>query len=163
MLLDEHGVDDFQVIASDISRPALARTERGLYDDRELHGLSMMRLARHGFATGAGWQVRPALLERVTTLRHRLAHDPLPVPRGSCDVVLCRNVLIYLVPEDARRFLARAREALVPGGWLLLGGAEALVHRVHGLTTTRLGDVFGYRAGAGDRALPSLAGTSGPR
>jgi chemotaxis protein methyltransferase CheR len=145
MLLAELGVTEWQVVATDVSRPALERTERGFYDQRELRGLDATRLARHGRAVEGGWEVRPELLERVTTLRHRVAHDPLPVPAGRCQVVLCRNVLIYLSPPDAQRFLDSARKALVPGGWLVLGGAEALVHHIDGMTTERAGDMFAYR------------------
>lgn len=41
-------------------------------------------------------------------------------------VILCRNVLIYLAQDARDRLLARFANALVPGGWLLLGHAERL-------------------------------------
>jgi chemotaxis protein methyltransferase CheR len=72
-------------------------------------------------------------------------------------VVLCRNVLIYLAAADVQRFLERAREALVPGGWLVLGGAEALVHRVAGLETKQVGDMFAYRKAESPRMRSSSA------
>ncbi|HWO09792.1 MAG TPA: CheR family methyltransferase, partial [Polyangiaceae bacterium] len=45
---------------------------------------------------------------------------------GRMDLVLCRNVLIYLDDRARARVLENLYERLMPGGYLLLGHSEAL-------------------------------------
>ncbi len=52
-------------------------------------------------AEGNEWVARPDLLRRVAFRRHNLVGDPPPV--GRFDVVLCRNVLLYLSSTLRRR------------------------------------------------------------
>jgi chemotaxis methyl-accepting protein methylase len=40
------------------------------------------------------------------------------------DLILCRNLLIYLQPHAVKQLLSRLRTALKPGGFLVLGTAE---------------------------------------
>lgn len=42
------------------------------------------------------------------------------------DIVFCRNVIMYLTPENARAVIGRITQALAPGGYLFLGHAETL-------------------------------------
>jgi chemotaxis protein methyltransferase CheR len=44
----------------------------------------------------------------------------------ACDLILCRNVLIYFEREHQERFLASFAEALGSGGVLVLGKSEVL-------------------------------------
>ncbi|HSS02768.1 MAG TPA: CheR family methyltransferase, partial [Kofleriaceae bacterium] len=48
-----------------------------------------------------------------------------PFPQG-CDLVWCRNVLIYFTPEARRRTIDRLIAATVPGGFLFVGYSESL-------------------------------------
>ena len=45
-------------------------------------------------------------------------------PRGSWRLILCRNVAIYLRPDERSRLLERLAGALAPGGVLMLGRSE---------------------------------------
>lgn len=167
MLLAESGRDDWRIVATDISRHALARTERGAYPERELRGLEPWRQARHGHWRDDLWQVRSELRERVTVMRRRIAHDPIPVGSGECDLLLCRNVLIYLTPHDIAQFMHSAARALKPGGLLLLGGSESLHHVESGLKLARFGDVFAYRkpepdTDAFESGIRALAASAAP-
>ncbi len=47
-------------------------------------------------------------------------------PTGGCDIVLCRNVLIYLTQAARSKALAVARRALRPGGYLMLGPTDGV-------------------------------------
>jgi chemotaxis protein methyltransferase CheR len=49
------------------------------------------------------------------------------LPSGRFDVVLCRNVLLYLTPEDRRQILDRFATILQPGGVLVLGAGETTI------------------------------------
>lgn len=58
---------------------------------------------------------RQSLLENAT-------FDQLSGPRFH--VIFCRNALVYFNPEAAEQALKHLVEALVPGGWLILGNMD---------------------------------------
>jgi chemotaxis protein methyltransferase CheR len=54
--------------------------------------------------------------------------DAAPYPHG-CDVVLCRNVLIYFDAADRARAVERLFAAARPGGFVGVGSTELLAAR----------------------------------
>ena len=99
------------------------------------------------------------LRARVTPLHHNLL-DPIPSQVDGCQVVFCRNVLIYFSPEHARAFLDRLADAL-PEATLFLGAAESIWQLSDRYDTVRTGDTFSYRRRA--RATPADDYRSGHR
>jgi chemotaxis methyl-accepting protein methylase len=153
MVLDEQGVEG-SVVATDLSTGALQRTADASYTLREATGISSARRRRYLAAAGDRWQITPELRSRVTTMRHNLV-APLPDFVGQCQVVFCRNVLIYFSADHARTFLHRLADTLAPGAVLFLGGAESLWQTTDRFRAVRLGDSFVYERR--DRAGPARA------
>jgi len=52
--------------------------------------------------------------------------EPAPHP-GDFDVVLCRNVLLYLSPEKKALAFERIAGAMAADGWLMLGAGETVI------------------------------------
>ena len=69
-------------------------------------------------------EIIPPLRSRVSWEQRDLAHDPPPA--GPFDLILCRNVAIYLEPTAKARLHGRLAGALAPGGVLMLGRSERL-------------------------------------
>lgn len=115
------------VLATDISRSTLALARRGLYRGRSLRNLDVAFQGRYLQRADGGFAVTGSLRELVRFQRHSLARDPAP-PSGESpfDLVVCRNVLIYLDGDAVGRVVTSLREALLPGGTLLLGSADRL-------------------------------------
>jgi chemotaxis methyl-accepting protein methylase len=143
MLLEEQGIDG-AVVATDLSTAALRRTAAARYRHREVNGLSPSRLERHFTRVDDGWEVSRTVRSRVSTLHHNLL-DPLPPEVLSCQVVFCRNVLIYLAPEQVRLFLDRIAGGLAPTTTLVVGAAETLWQVSDRFRAIRVGDTFIYR------------------
>jgi chemotaxis protein methyltransferase CheR len=143
MLLAEQGVDG-SVLATDLSTSALARTAAATYSSREIGGLSPHRRVRHLSRAGDDWTVRSVLRSRVTSMRHNLL-DGVPALAADCQVVFCRNVLIYFSPGHTEAFLDALAAALSPGAYLFLGSAESMWHVTDRFEAVRLGDSFVYR------------------
>lgn len=129
--LPEHAVT---IVATDVSEEALAVAARGRYPRAALAHVpqawrdAFVDAAPAGGADvaaddGGEVQVRPELARRVTFERRSLLDAD--TPRG-CDLVWCRNVLIYFSPEARRRAVARLVGALERGGWLFVGYSEHL-------------------------------------
>jgi chemotaxis methyl-accepting protein methylase len=143
MLLEEQAVEG-SVLATDLSTSALERTAAATYETREITGLSTLRRRRHLTRDGDQWTVNTSLRSRVTTMQHNLL-DGLPARVPACQVVFCRNVLIYFSPEHTAAFLDRVAAALAPGAYLFLGAAESLWHVTDRFEPVRLGESFAYR------------------
>jgi chemotaxis protein methyltransferase CheR len=143
MLLEEQGIEGF-VLATDLSTSALERTVAATYDTREITGLSTLRRRRHLTRHGDQWTVNESLRARVATNQHNLL-DGLPARVPTCQVVFCRNVLIYFSPEHTTAFLDRVAAALTPGAYLFLGAAESLWHVTDRFEPVQLGKSFAYR------------------
>ncbi|HEU5416672.1 MAG TPA: CheR family methyltransferase [Streptosporangiaceae bacterium] len=119
-----------QVLGTDISPAALAGAAAGCYSERSVRHLAPdvrgQFLARQ---PDGRYRAGGPLRELVRFRRHNLALDPVPPPdEAPFDVVVCRNVLIYLDTQLIGRVIAGLERALRPGGMLVLGAADVL-HR----------------------------------
>lgn len=154
MVLGESSVADWRVVATDVSSRALERTRRARYSEKELAGVSPERRARWFRREDDAWAIEPALRDRVAVSRHNLVADPPPFDPGRCQVVFCRNVLIYFRQEDAVAFLERLARWLPADGYLFLGYSESLWQVTDVFKLVRFGDAFVYRP-AGARETPA--------
>jgi chemotaxis methyl-accepting protein methylase len=167
MELAASGRPDWEVLATDISTAAVARARAGRYSTAELAGLPPAH--RHRLRpAGDRWEVDPALRRRVRVERADLTTH-LPAPTGRCQVVFCRNVLIYLTREAAGSFLDRLAGWLAPGGLVFLGYSEAVLSPTARLTVERVGPAHALRVvpegaatgGAGEPATAEGPATAG--
>jgi len=69
-------------------------------------------------------EITPALRARARWERRDLTHDD--PPPGRFDLIMCRNVAIYLEPATKARLHRMLAGALSPGGVLMLGRSERL-------------------------------------
>ncbi len=126
MLLEEKWPDvarRAEIIGSDVSLPAIERAREGVFTPLEVNrGLGASRLIRHFQQEQGGMRVKKLLRDRITFSAHNLL-GPQPTPKG-CDVVMCRNVLIYFSDSDRRMTLAAMEAASRVGGFIALGGTE---------------------------------------
>jgi chemotaxis protein methyltransferase CheR len=116
---------DAQIMATDISRHALERADRGIYGARALENLSLPQIANFFTPHGESYKVKPALREMVKFAPMNLAQ---PLYLGRFDCIFCMNVLIYFGAELRSRLVQRFYEYLEPGGYLFLGHAESVAN-----------------------------------
>ncbi|PJK31376.1 CheR family methyltransferase [Minwuia thermotolerans] len=112
-----------EVFATDISEAAVARARQGVYPAAAVQALSEKRQHRYFQREGDTVRVRPELRESVVFAAQNLLQDP---PFARMDLVVCRNVLIYLRPEFQRRLIRLFHFSLRPGGYLFLGNVESI-------------------------------------
>lgn len=114
------------LVATDVSEGALARARTGRFTQFEVQrGLPIRRLMQWFEGRGDDWFARPELVRAVQFRRVNLVADP--APPGRFDVVLCRNVLLYLAPAQKERVFATLAGALGPDGLLVLGAGETVI------------------------------------
>jgi chemotaxis methyl-accepting protein methylase len=143
MELAASGRPDWEVLATDISAAAVGRARAGRYSTAELAGLPPDH--RHWLRpAGDHWEVDPALRRRVRVDQANLT-TRFPAPPGRCQVVFCRNVLIYLTREVTGSFLDRLSSWLTPGGLVFLGYSETMLAPTDRLRLDRVGDTHALR------------------
>ncbi len=161
MLLAEHfpGLRawDVSILATDLSRDMVRRTQQASYGQLEMNrGLPAPLLVKYFDRQGTRWQVKPDLRRWVQAREMNLMEGLPPLPRF--DVIFLRNVLIYFDLDTKRAILRRARQALRPDGFLLLGSAETTVMVDDAWERVVVGGSVAYRAGGASlRAAGSAA------
>ncbi len=114
------------VLATDIDAGALEVAREGEYDEAAVAPVEDVRRGRFFRAAGPGrWRVA-AEPRRLVAFREMSLADPSWRVEGPFDVVLCRNVLMYLEDSRRRAALERIAAVLAPDGLLLLDPAEHL-------------------------------------
>ncbi|MGH7527992.1 MAG: CheR family methyltransferase, partial [Gemmatimonadales bacterium] len=110
-----------QIFATDLSESALAVARTGRYPESIAGEVSPERLSRFFVPVDGGHRVKDQVREMCVFARHDVTRDP---PFSHQDLVLCRNLLIYLNPDLQRRVLHNLHYALKPTGFLALGSSE---------------------------------------
>ncbi|HEU0043560.1 protein-glutamate O-methyltransferase CheR [Sphingomonas sp.] len=116
-----------EIVATDVSETAIARARSGRYTQFEVQrGLPIRRLMQWFDGDGtADWTAKSELVRHVQFRRANLVADP--APPGRFDLVLCRNVLLYLTPQAKQPVFDTLAGALRPEGLLVLGAGETVI------------------------------------
>ncbi|MUG98546.1 chemotaxis protein CheR [Scytonema sp. UIC 10036] len=114
-----------QIFATDIDEDAIAQARRGSYSHLEIAGISSEALSKYFEQTEQGYVFRSKLRRPIVFGRHDLAVN---APMSKIDLLVCRNVLIYLKRETQASIFVRFHFALTDEGFLFLGKAESLTN-----------------------------------
>ena len=113
-----------EIVATDIAKPTLAHAREGFYSSLETNrGLDIKHLAKFFTQAPGGFRAKDELRNAIKWQQHNLLGlDTDPI---NCDVVLCRNVLIYFSETDRNIVLKRLLKATMPNGVFGLGSTES--------------------------------------
>ncbi|WP_428940805.1 CheR family methyltransferase [Fontivita pretiosa] len=111
-----------QLLGTDCRAQATRHAAAGEYCDRDIAGVPPRLRQRYMDRLQGGlWRISPRLRDRT---RWRTADALQIVEPGVWDMILCRNVAIYLQAESAAQLWQQLHAALSPGGALVVGRAE---------------------------------------
>lgn len=115
----------FEIIGTDICDDVLDRAREGVYSQFEVQrGLPIQMLVKNFDKKGERWQIKPELRSMVQYKNFNLLDSFAGM--GQCDVVFCRNVLIYFDQPTKTDVLNRLSRVVPNDGFLLLGAAETI-------------------------------------
>jgi chemotaxis protein methyltransferase CheR len=123
-------VQDWHVtlLATDINPRVLQRASEGVY--RAWSFRSTPQWIKERYFTrqpGDCLAILPAIQQMVQFAYLNLVDDMYPAlltNTTAVDVIFCRNVLMYLAPEQAKKVVHRLYCALAEGGWLIVSPSE---------------------------------------
>ena len=137
---------DVKIIGIDINPAILLKATKARYSEWSLRGTSEDVRRRYFRADGADFLLAPEIQKMVSFEERNLVdEDPLFWESLACDLVFCRNVLMYFTPETARGVVRRIGRALLPRGFLFLGHAETLRGITPGFHLCHTHDTFYYQ------------------
>jgi chemotaxis protein methyltransferase CheR len=120
------------ILGTDVSTGCVDRARAGAYTQFEVQrGLGINQMIRWFEETADGWRAVESLRKPARFQVHNLLEPP-PHP-GDFDIVLCRNVLLYLSPEKKTLAFERLAGAMAEDGWLMLGAGETVIGQTNKL------------------------------
>jgi two-component system, chemotaxis family, CheB/CheR fusion protein len=111
-----------QIFGTDVSERAVQTARLGVYPDSIASEVTAQRLARFFAPVEGGYRIGKAIREHCVFARQDITRDP---PFSRLDLIVCRNMLIYLGQAVQRKVMAVMNYALKPNGYLMLGRAES--------------------------------------
>jgi len=115
-----------QIFATDIDEQMLQKAREAKYPPAAVKEVPVELLDRHFFSQDDAYVLNQSIRDMVRVSSHNLIKDP---PFSRIDMVVCRNLLIYLKPPLQQRLIPVFHYALKQGGWLFLGSAENIASR----------------------------------
>jgi len=114
------------ILGTDVSTSCIDRARRGIYSQFEVQrGLGIQQTIKWFEECPDGWRAVEDIRKPIRFQEHNLL-EPAPHP-GGFDIVLCRNVLLYLSPDKKTLAFDRIASAMAEDGWLMLGAGETVI------------------------------------
>jgi two-component system CheB/CheR fusion protein len=123
-LMDETRHDfKVQLYSTDLDDDAIATARAGLYPPNIAQDVAPERLRRFFTKEDAGYRIKKEIRDMAVFAVQSVIKDP---PFTRLDLLVCRNLLIYLEPELQDRLIPAFHYALKPGGVLFLSPSESI-------------------------------------
>lgn len=111
------------IFATDLDRETIDKARQGFYPANIAADVSPERLKRFFVKEDGGYRIGKEIREMVTFATQDVIMDP---PFTKLDIIVCRNLLIYLTPELQKKLLPLFHYSLNAGGVLFLGNSETI-------------------------------------
>ncbi len=112
-----------QIFATDLDGDAIEKARAGVYPANITADVSPERLRRFFVQEERGYRMGKEIREMVVFAPQNIIMDP---PFTKLDILICRNLLIYLTAELQKKLIPLFHHILNPGGILFLGSAETI-------------------------------------
>ena len=112
-----------QIFATDLDPKAVDKAREGIFSVNIEKDVSTQRLSKYFVKVDRGYQIVKEIRDMVIFAQQNMIKDP---PFTKIDIMICRNLLIYLTPEIQKKLIPLFHYSLNSGGFLLLGSAESV-------------------------------------
>jgi chemotaxis protein methyltransferase CheR len=117
-------LNDIKIIATDIDKEALEKAESGIYGTKSVENLPQAYLEKYFVKTDNFYKIKDEIKNRVEFKQHNLLADEFP---KECDLIVCRNVLIYFTEEAKAEIYVKFSQSLRGEGILFVGSTEQII------------------------------------
>lgn len=116
---------NIKIIATDIDNQVLDTARMGLYNEKSIASVPDDLKKKYFTKVGSSYQISGEIKKRVEFKKHDLLKDPYP---SGCNLIVCRNVVIYFTEEAKDVIYQKFHKALQPGGVLFIGSTEQIMN-----------------------------------
>lgn len=115
---------NISILATDLNNELLTIAQNGVYSSHYLAEMTT-KIVSKNFSQDRNkdYRIKPLIKKLVKFQRLDLTNDPYP---KNMDVIVCRNVLIYIDASMQEKIIGNFYKSLKVGGILILGRAETL-------------------------------------
>ncbi|MCR5835092.1 MAG: protein-glutamate O-methyltransferase CheR, partial [Lachnospiraceae bacterium] len=97
MALSRHlPLNQIKIFATDLDKQVIAKAKVGLYSDKSIAAVPADLKKKFFTQVGPSYKISDEIKSRVEFKEHNLLKDPYPT---DCQMIVCRNVLIYFTEE----------------------------------------------------------------
>ena len=126
MALSKHiPMGNIHIIATDIDKQVIAKAKVGLYSEKSIANVPDEFKRKYFKKIGTSYQISDEIKSHVEFKEHNLLRDPYPT---GCDIIVCRNVLIYFTDEAKQEIYEKFNKALKNKGILFIGSTEQIMN-----------------------------------
>ncbi|MCR5420328.1 MAG: protein-glutamate O-methyltransferase CheR [Lachnospiraceae bacterium] len=118
-------LSQIKVIATDLDKQVIAQAKTGLYNEKSIAGVPDDFKKKYFTKVGNSYKISDEIKSHVEFKEHNLLKDPYPT---GCNIIICRNVLIYFTDEAKDEIYRKFNNALVKDGFLFIGSTEQIVN-----------------------------------
>jgi len=138
LILAEHFARDMEEIpvtiaATDVDAATIELAQKGLFSQERMLELPPHYLQRYFTASDSRYQLAPEIKAMVTFSLGDMFDSTL---YRDCDLLLCRNVLIYFSREQQEKIFRNFASVLSRSGFLVLGKSETILGESRALFQT---------------------------
>lgn len=127
MLLSKYmPLNRIKVIATDLDKQVLSKAKLGLYNIKSLKSLPDEFIKKYfREINDKTYQISDEIKACVEFREHNLLRDEYP---SNCDLIICRNVLIYFTEEAKDDIYRKFCKSLKKDGFLFVGSTEQIIN-----------------------------------
>ncbi|RCX19936.1 chemotaxis protein methyltransferase CheR [Anaerobacterium chartisolvens] len=115
---------DIRILATDIDKGAIEKAMNGVYTQKSVENLPKEYLTKYFVKSGDMFKIKDEVKNCVQFKQHNLLKDEYP---QGCDLIVCRNVLIYFTEEAKSGIYHKFNGALKDNGVLFVGSTEQII------------------------------------
>ena len=113
----------YKIFATDIDKNAIKKAGIGVYPESIVSDVGNDYLERYFVRINSGYRIKKSIRDNLVFTVHDALRDP---PFINIDILICRNMLIYLNPKIQKKLLLNFRFALNYHACLFLGPSESI-------------------------------------
>ena len=126
MSLSKHvPLNKISIYATDFDTTVMEKAKVGLYNAKSVAGVPKEMKDKYFEKVGPSFQISDEIKKHVTFTKHDLMKDTY---QTNCDMIVCRNVLIYFTEEAKDEVFRKFAKSLKKGGLLFIGSTEQIMN-----------------------------------